>query len=353
MNVLILASELDRCESYMVSEFARQGHNVTALIGHSRRFSDELLKAPIEIISHEFKYRIDLKSIFLIRKLLKKNNFDIVHCFSARALTSLVLASIGISVKKVAYRGTVGHLGRLDPSSWLSFLNPTLDKIICVSKAVERYLLSKGVPSKKLITIYKGHDPKWYSEIPKVPLSTFNIPEGSFVVSCVANIRPVKGVDILLKAFDKIPTDLPIYLLLIGEIRDKIVNELIHSNRNRSKVVCSGFRLDAPGIVASTDVFVMPSKKREGLPKALIEAMTCGVSPIVTDVGGMPEVVRKDIDGLVIPPEDADALSKAILKLYETPELIAKFKLNAANRVTENFHIKFTIESTLQVYKNI
>jgi glycosyltransferase involved in cell wall biosynthesis len=69
-----------------------------------------------------------------------------------------------------------------------------------------------------------------------------------------------------------------------------------------------------------TDIFVLPSLSREGLPLALVEAMACGLPIVATTVGGIPEVVEDGVNGLLCPPGDSVCLARKLLSLVEDPE---------------------------------
>src|SRR5690606_31370769 len=100
-------------------------------------------------------------------------------------------------------------------------LHPRVDKIICNSIGVEQYFRKQPfLSNKKLITINKGHDPEWYRDTQPADLTQFNIPSDAFVVSCMANVRPMKGMEYLIRAMYDMPDDAPIHLILGGEGTD-------------------------------------------------------------------------------------------------------------------------------------
>lgn len=353
MKVLAIASEFDRCESHMLAGLQKAGVSVTAAIEPKQRFGSILADAGIPVHSLTCRGRIDPKAILTLRRILKAEKFDIVHAFSGRGLSNMLFASYGMPVKRVAYRGTMGHLSRLDPTSWISHLNPGLHKIICVSHAVEGYLAERGLPGEKLITIHKGHNVSWYDAATDAELSDFGIPPGSFVVGCVANMRPVKGVDVLVRAMNHLPFPSPVHLLLVGEVRDDKITNLTQASKFKDQIHFTGFRADAPAVIAKCQAFVMPSIKREGLPKALIEAMIKSVPSIVTRVGGMPEIVTDGVEGFVVPPSDPKAIAEAIQKLVSNPEIRTQFSTAARERIISNFNIVRTTERTLEVYNSL
>ena len=115
----------------------------------------------------------------------------------------------------------------------------------------------------------------------------------------------------------------------------------------------TGYRNDAPAIAAASDVFVLPSKEREGLPRAVIEAMVYGVTPVVTSVGGMPELVEDGVSGIVVEPKNAPGLSAAIERLYRDRELAASLGQAARQRIARNFHTSQTVTETGELYKSL
>ena len=91
-------------------------------------------------------------------------------------------------------------------------------------------------------------------------------------------------------------------------------------------------------------MFVMPSVDREGLPRAVIEAMAQSVPAIVTRVGGMPELVEDRVSGLVVPPRDPAALATAIVSLAMNGTRRAHYGAAARARIESHFSITRTVE---------
>jgi glycosyltransferase involved in cell wall biosynthesis len=352
MKVLILTSRTDLPEAHLCCGLARSGVELVVYSEPDSPHTELLRSCGIPTHQISFPGRVSVGAISVIRKVLERDRFDVVHSFSSRALTSGLLASRGLPVHHVAYRGTVGHLSRLDPAAWFSYFHPRLEKIICVSDAVRRYLQTKGIPEHRLRTIYKGHASEWY-ERPAADLGEFGIPSDAIVISCAANMRPVKGVDVLIEATRHLPHDRKIHLLLIGEVRDRAIAALLKDRRAHIPIHVTGFRPDAVSLVAASHISVMPSIAREGLPKAVIEAMCCGVAPVVTSVGGMPELVEDGSCGLVVPPCDPRALGHALAHLTEHSELRRSYGAAARERIRSMFTIEHTIRGTLEVYEEL
>ncbi|MBX7144225.1 MAG: glycosyltransferase family 4 protein [Oligoflexia bacterium] len=350
-SLLAITQDPDLIEAHVLCAMAKRGFNVKVLLSPKARQLALFKAAAVPCEEIHYNSRFDLSAIRTIRRELAKQYYDIVHCFVNRSLSNALVSGLPKSTKLVAYRGTMGHLSKWSPLSWMAYLNPRVDKIVCVSKAVREYL-SKMVPANKLITIYKGHDPAWYAGVQPANLSELGIPKGAFVVSCLANIRPVKGVPYLLEAIRNFDNP-QVHLILIGHLDQKTKNALMSDEKLSGRIHALGFRSDAWSFLAASSCFAMVSVEREGLSKATIEAMSLGVTPIVTNVGGLPEVVESGASGVVVPPRDAGAIKDAILKLYGAPSERQRLALAAQTRVREFFNISQTIELTYGLYQEL
>jgi glycosyltransferase involved in cell wall biosynthesis len=342
----------DRVELHLATALKDAGVDLYAITEPSSIAEKLCLHRDIPFSTHHFRSRVDARAIRLYRRLLKEEKPDIFHCLTNRALSNALLATRrGDSPKIVAYRGTMGHLHRLDPASWLSYLHPRVDAIICVSDAVRRYLKTFNLPDHRLTVIWKGHDPAWYdAPAPRSVLHEFGIPADAVVVCLLGNIRPVKGADVLLQAFQDIRPNENIHLLLIGEVRDKRIA------RQKGRHPCVhflGYRSDAARLAGACDIATMPSVEREGLPKAIIEAMVQGIPAVVTNVGGMPELVQHGISGIVVPPRDPAALREAFRTLAADAALRRQYGIHANARIEGPFQFRHTVEKTLTLYRKL
>jgi glycosyltransferase involved in cell wall biosynthesis len=120
-----------------------------------------------------------------------------------------------------------------------------------------------------------------------------------------------------------------------------------------SRIHMSGYVNNAPEILAACDVCVLPSLKREGLPRSVIEGMAYATPPIVTNSGGSPELVDHEKNGLIIEPGSAKEIEDAILRFYSDPD----FRLQAGAAARETIASKFTVEQTVhqtfELYKQL
>ena len=113
-----------------------------------------------------------------------------------------------------------------------------------------------------------------------------------------------------------------------------------------------GYRSDMADVFAKSNIVVLPSY-REGLPKVLLEAASCGRSIVATDVPGCREIVRNNINGFLVPPYDPKTLADALKVLIENPELRAKMGARGREIVKAEFSEEIVVKQTMEVYERI
>src|SRR6185295_18528307 len=115
------------------------------------------------------------------------------------------------------------------------------------------------------------------------------------------------------------------------------------------RVQLLGDRSDVPDVLAALDVFVLPSRT-EGMSNALLEAMAAGLPVVATAVGGNPEVVAPDGSGLLVPPDDPEAMAAAVARLLAAPAEAARLGAAARRRVEESFGARAMVRRLEAVY---
>lgn len=354
VRLLCLTDACDRPESELFLGLKATGIDVAVMCNPKGRNFQRLQDAGLVIGEMALRGRFDREGTRKIREVLTGSSYNVIYAWNPRALACGLRASRGLPVKVVAYRGVIGNISYWNPESWITFLNPRVSRIVCVADAIREYmeslqLLGLRLPTQRLQTIYKGHDLEWYRQVP-ADLSEFGIPEGAFVICCTGRDVPRKGFDVLIDAFSALPADINAHLLLVGKVSE---NETIRAQAGASPraahIHFTGFRPDAPALAAASQVFVLPSTEREGLPRAVIEAMAYGVAPVVTSVGGMPELVENGASGLVVPPRDPAALAFALEQLYRDDDLRVRLGQTARARIACDFNIRNTIERTAEL----
>ena len=309
----------------------------------------------IRVIKFHPKSKFNKEEIAFIRKELIEGSYDILHLFNSTSIVSGIRAAKGLPVKVLLYRGYTGNINWWNPAAYLKFLHPRVDKIVCNSKGVEELIQRNSIFNRnKCITINKGHRREWYQGHKPIDLQKEGIPAGAFVATFVGNNRRMKGLPYLLKALKYLPKDIPLHLILVGRNVDTRANlRMVKEGGYSNKVHFLGFRNDGLDIVASSNIFILPSIYGESITKSVLEAMSLGVAPIITDIPGNTELVEQGVSGLVVPRKDPKALADAILHLYKNPELCRQFGQKSMERIDTVLNSDLTIEKTAELYREL
>jgi len=357
MRVLYLSKNCDRPESATIIGLNKAGVSPVVMADLRSVHVQRIRDAGIPVMDLPLDRKLDRQALNLIRETILARKIDIVHAFTNRTVLHMVLASRGLPVKLVAYRGVIGNVSWLSPLSWVRFLNPRISRIICVAEKIREYLLGLHflwfrLDPEKVVTINKGHELSWYTDDP-VDLSQFDIPPDAMLVTCSSRLRPRKGLWELVQALDQTDPTKNIHLLFLGHEGNESLRAEIKKMQHPERVHFAGFRKDAPAIMAASDVCALPVLDGEGLSRAVIEAMAYGIPAIVTPVGGNTELIVDGECGLVVPVGDVPALARAMERLYDEPVLRQGFGKAARARIDTHFRNKDTVSKTLGLYQEI
>lgn len=181
-----------------------------------------------------------------------------------------------------------------------------------------------------------------------------NLPEGTFLWGSTGRLRPEKAHDITLRAFAKVHAAHPEARLIIagdGSLGDQL--RALRTELGLDGIATFlGFRQDVPAVLASLDGYVLASRL-EGLGTAILEALAMGLPVVASRVGGIPDSVKDGKTGVLVPPEDPDALAAAMIDLMENPERRAALGRHAAEFVRTAFTQEQLQQRTLDLYQRL
>ncbi len=359
-KVLVISDYRDyhstRPEAAIYLGLARMGFEVTVMTYPEATWKQGFESAGIRVVPWHPTRKFDRREIKKIREFLTENKIDILHLYNSVATVNGIRAARGLPVKVLLYRGYTGNIHWWDPTAYLKYLHPGVDKIVCNSHGVEQLIRRQFFSgTDKPVTIHKGHDVTWYDGYEAIDLrQKFKLPENALLLVSVANNRRMKGIPHLLKAMTQLPEELPIYLFLIGRDMDTPGNlNLLKKSPARDKVIFAGFRKDVLNFVAGADAFVLPSVKGESLTKSVIEAMCLEVAPIITAIPGNRELVEHGSSGLVVEPANPAALRDAIVWFFHNREAGKKLGRQARKRIEKVFNTKQTVEKMAKLYQSL
>ncbi len=200
-----------------------------------------------------------------------------------------------------------------------------------------------SVPSRKLVRVYNGIVPLKRVATGMCPVKT------GFTLLYVGRLAPVKNHSLLLRAFRSALSAMPdLNLWMVGDGSERQALEALAAELNiATHVTFWGQQLDVAPFFSAADVFIMSSLS-EGLPLSLLQAFSLGLPSIVTDVGGMSEVVRISRAGIAS-RTDPESLAAAILQLARNEADRQQFSENAQR----SFHAHFTLRAMVKAYSDL
>lgn len=307
-------------------------------------------------------WRMRLEMLRLCRRLRPA----IIHSRNMSGLDVLLPARLA-GVRACVHGEHGWDVGDLDGSQWKPALlrrlhAPLIDRYITVSQDLARYLSRRvGVAQRRVRQIYNGVDTGRFA--PRAGGARGALPAGfagadDILVGTVGRLQPVKDQATLLRAFARLrdtqPALWPRMRLAIvgGGPLEQALRELVAELDLQGQVWLSGARDDVPAILASFDVFVLPSLS-EGISNTILEAMACGLPVLATAVGGNLELVRDGHCGRAFAPGDVAGLS-ALLAAYGADAALRTAHGAASRTVAvEEFSMAAMVNNYMAVYDSV
>jgi glycosyltransferase involved in cell wall biosynthesis len=287
-----------------------------------------------------------------LREAIRQARVDLVHAHAARAHAAAAIALVGLPAPPplVVTRRVDFPVGR---TPWSRWQYRRCDHLIAISEGVRRVLVAGGVDPERVTVVPSGIDlDKFRGVEPLADLrSRFGFPEDALVVGNVAALAPHKAQRVLVAAAAKVIEREPrARFLVVGEGRERArIERAIREHRLEGRVVLAGFRHDVLRILLALDLFVL-SSVLEGLGTSLLDALLAGVPVVATRTGGIPEAIRHEETGLLVPPGDPEALARGILRMLRDRAL--RDRCRERGRVwVRRFGLDRMVEGTLSVYR--
>lgn len=356
---------------------SENGFEVIGISSSGKALKDVQQNEGVRTYSVEMSRRIspfkDLKSVWQLYKIFKKEKPDIVHTHTPKAGTVGMLAAwlarvplrlhtvagMPLLVAKGGERKLLDFVEKMT-YKWATMVYPN-------SFGLYEIILNKKYTTKnKLKVIGKGSsngidtsyfDPTKISEEEKQKLKKeLKIKSSDFVFVYVGRIVKDKGINELIEAFDSINSQHPnTKLILVGRFERHLdplkpeTEKIISSNLN---ILAVGYQTDVRPYFAIADVFTFPTY-REGFPNVLMQSCAMGVASIATDINGCNEIVKNGCNGIIIPPKSTDLLKEKMLFLMQNPEKKTYLANNSRERIVKNYERTYIWEEMLSEYKDL
>lgn len=321
----------------------------------------ESIHVPVHIFPWKRVYHLDAwKAAFALRKLIRDEHVDIVQTyFETSNLWGGIVAKLSGALL-LSSRRDMGILRKTKHALAYRLVNRLADRVLAVSEEVKKSCMDADrIDPRKISVIYNGVDLKHIAaEDPSTsPYATADWAGASHIITCVANVRRVKGIDVLIRTAQRVCRELPGAVFLVaGSLYEREYSEevqkMIRSMGLEKNVRLLGFVRDPVPLLKKSNAFCMLSRS-EGFCNALLEAMACGVPSVVTRVGGNPEAIREGENGFMVAVEDDAAAAERLLYLLRNPERAVRIGENGRISVQTRFSAETMIKSLINLYRDL
>ena len=229
-----------------------------------------------------------------------------------------------------------------------------MDVSIAVSNDLKRFLVKHGVPSKRITVVHNGIVPcnKITAHEKKILRKNLGIGCDEKIIGTIGRMVAVKDHITFINGAKLVLERLPkVKFMIVGDgpLKEKL-EQYVRDLGISSRFYFTGFREDATDLLQLFDIFVLTSL-HEGIPLALLEAMSLGKPVVATTVGGIPEVIKDNVDGILIPSGDSKDIAESCIRIFNDDTLRNCLSKKAQHQVQEKFILNAMVKNTFDVYK--
>ncbi|HEY3413201.1 MAG TPA: glycosyltransferase family 4 protein [Armatimonadota bacterium] len=258
-----------------------------------------------------------------VTRICRKHRISLIHVHGP------ISAMYAVNAAKALSLPVICHLHEATPPTlyhrlaW-RYAAPIVTAFVCVSQAVRRLAGEIGLPEDRIRIVYNAVDPSFLAD--DVKAAPDIVGPGPHI-GVVGLIVPLKGQDVFLSAAVRLVERLPsAHFYIVGSLAHPddqpyldCLRAMAAAEPLAGRVTITGYRSDIPQLMKAWDVVAVPTVWPEAFGLVAAEAMALGRRTVVSAAGGLPEIVEDGVTGLVVPPNDAEALADAIEDLASRP----------------------------------
>ena len=291
----------------------------------------------------------DPAQILRLRTILRKERPEILCSHDYRSTILSWMARANLPVRQVAFlRGItkenlkVALYYRMERA-----LLRKMDHVVVVSKEQKSFLLSRGLKEDRVSCVPNAVKVETEG-VPSKLLSKFR---GKSIVATAGRLSPEKGHEYLIKAMPRVVASKPDAVLFIfgdGPLREHL-EKLSKSVGCENSIHFLGYVPGFSSLLRDVQLFVLPSLS-EGVPNALLEALSAARPVVATKVGGVPEMILTGETGLLVPPGNSDQLAESMIELLSAPGFAGSLGRAGQERVRRSYSFERQLELLIEVY---
>lgn len=299
------------------------------------------------------------RTVHLLRKLIREIDPAVVHTHNLGALIYASLASRFGRLRPILHgeHGTpeTGPDTRRRNLQRKLFFHAA-HKVHTVSHGLRRHFVDAGFPESKLIPLINGVDTRRYQPGARGDARRkLRLPPESSVLLMVGRLTASKRHLLLFEAFERVVNELPQSILVVvgdgGNDGDPI-RQAARNSPVSKQIRMEGFQADLRDYYHAADLLVAPSRV-EGLSNAVLEAMACGLPPLLDDACGNSEVVQDQVEGAIRNLDSPSRLADEILSLLGDPVLLQRFSSRARDRILARYSLERMANDYETTYREV
>ena len=302
----------------------------------------------------------DIKSFIFLYKLFNKEAFTIIHTHSSKAgFLARVAAKINNTpiIIHTVHGFAFNDFMNVFKKNFYIYVEKILAKwtnvLVTVSNLNKKKIIDLNIANEsKLKNIYSGIDLKLFTDKKNNELrKELNLKSRHILLGSVGRLSFQKDPITMINAFDIVVKRFSnAHLVLVGdgELRNDIIDRIDQLKLN-DRIHLTGNKNSPWKIYHSLDLFIM-SSIYEGLGRSITEALSCGVPVVCTSVEGVPEIVRDNKTGILVPPKDVIALADGVIKSLNNMEAAKKMARKGRKFVNDNFDVNKMVRDIDALY---
>jgi glycosyltransferase involved in cell wall biosynthesis len=321
-------------------------------------FVERARRDRVNLILLEQRVKYDPGLIFQARRIIREHGINLVQTHGYKAHVLGFFLRLFYACPWICFsHGYIYSNWKMNLFNWIDrkVLLHGSDRVVAVSGSMKDLLIRNGINKQKIRLIYNAIDTD-----EAVPTSTREeikqrhglTPENK-VVGVIGRLNPEKGQMVLLRAMEKTVRSCPdVKVLIIGEGQERSALERFARERGLSEhAIFVGYQAYIADYYQILDLLVLPSLS-EGLPNTVLEGMTFGIPVLATSVGGVPEIIQNG-NGVLVPPNDPDALAERMIELLKNDSLRRAIGLKGKSSLYPRFAPDHRARQIIDLYEEL
>lgn len=330
---------------------AQRGHRVFLVTRRHARIGEEASRAGIPVYYLPLRSNLDLVSVARLAWRLRTLRIDVVNTHSG---VDSWIGGLAAKLARTPALVRTRHLHLPLKRNWHNFVHYLQDRLVTCGETTRELLIrGQGFPEREVVSIPTGIDfPSFVPHRGRAAVrQDLGIPEDAYAVLMVGIVRAVKRHEVALWALHALRGRVAnIRLLVAGDgpmIED--MQRLARELGIAGQINFLGQRDDIPDLMGAADCLLLTSRS-EGVPQAVTQALGSGLPVVATAVGGVPELVRDGVTGLLVPAENPAAVAGALERLARQPETARQLARQGREHALANFSLEAMLDATEREY---